>query len=152
MLPVPNNDRARIEGDWDDLQGFSSEARYGGLENAMSYVRNAWYVAVWSHEIKTETPFAMAILGERVVIWRTASGALHALEDRCVHRLAPMSLGRCEGEHIRCMYHGMLFNPDGRVVEIPGQDIISKQARVQRYAVVERHSWIWIWMEPRAGG
>jgi len=67
----------------------------------MTYVRNAWYVAAWSHEIKTETPFAMTILGERVVIWRTASGALHALEDRCVHRLAPLSLGRCEGEHIR---------------------------------------------------
>src|SRR5436189_4452789 len=40
--------------------------------------------------------------------------------DRCVHRLAPLSLGRCEGDRLRCMYHGMLYAPDGVVVEIPG--------------------------------
>ena len=112
----------------------------------MRYVRNAWYVAAWSHEIATDTPFAMTILGERVVVWRTAAGGLHALEDRCVHRLAPLSLGRCEGARIRCMYHGMLYDPDGRVVEIPGQDIVPQQAHVRSYAVVDRHSWIWVWM------
>jgi phenylpropionate dioxygenase-like ring-hydroxylating dioxygenase large terminal subunit len=112
----------------------------------MSYVRNAWYVASWSHDLAPESPLAMTILGERVVLWRSAAGALHALEDRCVHRLAPLSLGRCEGERIRCMYHGMLFDPDGRVVEIPGQELIPAQARVRRYAAVDRHSWIWVWM------
>jgi vanillate O-demethylase monooxygenase subunit len=112
----------------------------------MTYVRNAWYVAGWSHELQREAPFAIGILDERIVIWRSASGALHALEDRCVHRLAPLSLGRCEGERLRCMYHGLLFDPDGQVVEIPGQDLIPEKARVRRYAVVERHSWIWVWM------
>jgi len=112
----------------------------------MNYVRNAWYVASWSQDLDTEKPFAITILGERIVIWRTAEGSLHALEDRCVHRLAPLSLGRCEGERLRCMYHGLLFNPDGEVVEIPGQELIPATARVKHYAVVERHSWIWVWM------
>lgn len=112
----------------------------------MSYVRNAWYVAGWSHELAAETPFAISILGDRIVIWRTASGALHALEDRCVHRLAPLSLGRCEGERLRCMYHGLLFDADGKAVEIPGQPQVPPQARVRRYAVVDRHSWLWVWM------
>ncbi len=80
------------------------------------------------------------------MLWRSASGAIHALEDRCVHRLAPLSLGRCEGERLRCMYHGLLFDAGGKVVEIPGQDIIPAQARVKSYAVAERHSWIWVWM------
>jgi len=110
------------------------------------YVRNAWYVAAWSQDIAAEAPFAITILNEPIVIWRSASGALNALEDRCVHRLAPLSLGRCEGERLRCMYHGLLFGADGRVVDIPGQDLIPAQARVKRYAVVERHSWIWVWM------
>lgn len=112
----------------------------------MPYVRNAWYVAAWSHELEFEKPFAITILGERIVIWRTASGGLHALEDRCVHRLAPLSLGRCEGERLRCMYHGLLFDAGGQVVEIPGQDVVPEKARVRRYAVEERHSWIWVWM------
>ena len=62
----------------------------------MPYVRNAWYVAGWSHELAPETPMAITILGERIVVWRSAAGNLHALEDRCVHRLAPLSLGRAD--------------------------------------------------------
>lgn len=112
----------------------------------MSYVRNAWYVAAWEHELAPEAPVAITILGERIVIWRTASGAVHALEDRCVHRLAPLSLGRCEGERLRCMYHGLLFDPDGKVVEIPGQETIPPRARVRHYPVEVRHSWVWVWM------
>lgn len=112
----------------------------------MSYVRNCWYVAGWEQDLAPETPFAIRIIDDRIVIWRSASGQLHALEDRCVHRLAPLSLGRCEGENIRCMYHGLLFAADGRVAEIPGQEMIPAQARVRHYPVVERHSWIWVWM------
>ena len=112
----------------------------------MNYVRDAWYVAGWSHDLATAMPDAVTILGQPIVIYRSASGRVTALEDRCVHRLAPLSLGRCEGERLRCMYHGLLFDPDGSVVEIPGQDKIPPQARVRSYPIVERHSWIWIWM------
>lgn len=117
----------------------------------MSYVRNAWYVAGWEQELAPETPLAITILGERIVVWRTRSGSVHALEDRCVHRLAPLSLGRCEGERLRCMYHGQLFDPDGHVVEIPGQETIPPRAKVRSYPVEVRHSWIWVWMgDPEA--
>ena len=116
----------------------------------MSYVRNAWYVAGWAHELAADTPFAITILGDRIVIWRTGSGAIHALEDRCIHRLAPLSRGRCEGERLRCMYHGLLFDPDGQVVEIPGQDTVPPKARVRNYPVAERGSWLWVWMGDRA--
>lgn len=111
-----------------------------------SYVRNAWYVACWEKDLARETPYAMTILNERLVLWRTAADNLHALEDRCAHRLAALSLGRCEGERLRCMYHGMLFDPDGSVVEIPGQSQLPPHACVRSYPVVARDSWIWIWM------
>jgi len=112
------------------------------------YPRNAWYVASWSHELPVNRPFGIRILGNPVVIYRTDSGRLVALEDRCVHRLAPLSLGRCEGEKLRCQYHGLLYSPDGRVVEIPGQPEIPERAKVHAYPVVERHSWVWVWMGP----
>jgi vanillate O-demethylase monooxygenase subunit len=111
----------------------------------MPYVRNAWYVASWVQDLEPDKPSAVTILDEPIVLWR-ADGRLVALEDRCVHRLAPLSLGRCEGATLRCMYHGMLFDEAGRVVEIPGQDLIPPQARVRSYPVVERHSWVWVWM------
>ncbi|MBB4858634.1 vanillate O-demethylase monooxygenase subunit [Novosphingobium chloroacetimidivorans] len=112
----------------------------------MLYARNCWYVAGWSYQVETGQPFPMQILGDRLVLFRTSSGQMVALEDRCVHRLAPLSLGRCEGEGLRCMYHGMLFDAAGTVIEIPGQSLIPPNAKVRSYPVVERDSWIWVWM------
>ncbi|MBL8549660.1 MAG: aromatic ring-hydroxylating dioxygenase subunit alpha [Hyphomonadaceae bacterium] len=111
----------------------------------MTYVRNCWYVACWSADI-TEKPFAAHILSERIVLYRAPSGALVALEDRCVHRNAPLSVGRCEGANIRCLYHGLLFDADGRCIEIPGQDLIPEKARIRKYPVADKHDWIWVWM------
>jgi phenylpropionate dioxygenase-like ring-hydroxylating dioxygenase large terminal subunit len=114
--------------------------------STLPYVRNAWYVACWNVDLGVEKPFAISILAEAIVIYRTAGGRLAALEDRCVHRMAPLSRGRCEGERLRCMYHGLLFDPDGKVVEIPGQSQIPQHAFVRSYPVAERHSWVWVWM------
>jgi phenylpropionate dioxygenase-like ring-hydroxylating dioxygenase large terminal subunit len=112
----------------------------------MTFVRNAWYVAAWGGDIAPERLFGIHILDEPLVIWRNAAGELAALEDRCIHRLAPLSLGRCEGEKLRCLYHGLLFDRTGRVVGIPGQNRVSGTLRVRSYPVVERHDWIWVWM------
>lgn len=112
----------------------------------MIHVHNAWHVACWAMDLETARPFAITIAGDPIVIARMESGRLIALEDRCVHRLAPLSLGRCEGESLRCMYHGFRFAADGACVEIPGQDMIPATARVRAYPVEERHSWIWVWL------
>ncbi len=112
----------------------------------MPYSKNLWYVAAWSHDLKGNQPLGVQILGEPIVLWRNEQGRIAALQDRCVHRLAPLSLGRCEGDKLRCMYHGLLYNASGAVTEIPGQDLIPPQAKVRPYPVVDRHSWIWVWM------
>lgn len=111
----------------------------------MKYVRSAWYVAAWSQDVPEDKPVAVSILGEPIVLWRSAQ-AVVALEDRCVHRLAPLSLGRCEKKNLRCMYHGFLYDSTGQVVDIPGQAAIPPKARARKYPAVERHSWIWVWM------
>ena len=108
----------------------------------MTFVRNAWYVAGWSRDLATGQPFAVTILGEPLVIYRALAGRMVALVDRCVHRLAPLSLGRCECEILRCMYHGLLFDPAGQVIEISGQETISPQAKVKTYPAADLHDWI----------
>lgn len=109
------------------------------------YLRNAWYMAGWDRDFAPGTPKAETILDEPIVFYRT-DGGMVAMEDRCIHRLAPLSRGRCEGENLRCMYHGLLFDPSGACIEIPGQDVIPKAARVRTYPLVERHAAVWIWM------
>jgi nitrite reductase/ring-hydroxylating ferredoxin subunit len=110
------------------------------------FVRNCWYVAAWDYELGSSAVIARQIIGEAMVIYRTASGVTIAMEDRCCHRSAPLSKGRVEGEAIRCMYHGFKFDPDGMCIEIPGQSVIPRAARVRKYPVVERYNWIGVWM------
>jgi nitrite reductase/ring-hydroxylating ferredoxin subunit len=112
----------------------------------MTYVRNAWYVAEWSVNVPVGKPFGTTILGEPIVIFRKPDGGLAAMANRCVHRGAPLSLGRCEADGLRCMYHGMLYNAAGCVTEIPGQDAVPPNAKVKTYPVVEKDSWVWVWM------
>lgn len=110
------------------------------------WIRNAWYVAGWASEVASDSLLARKLLGEPVILYRAADGAVTALEDRCCHRHAPLSKGRLEGDAVRCMYHGLKFDPSGRCIEIPGKARISAKYRVRRYPVVEKQKLLWIWM------
>jgi phenylpropionate dioxygenase-like ring-hydroxylating dioxygenase large terminal subunit len=110
------------------------------------FIRQSWYVAAWDHEIGSDGMFARTLLGEPILLFRRADGGVTALRDRCCHRAAPLSLGRREGDCVRCLYHGMKFDAAGRCIEIPGQDDIPSHACVPAYPVVERDRFVWIWM------
>jgi phenylpropionate dioxygenase-like ring-hydroxylating dioxygenase large terminal subunit len=84
-------------------------------------------------------------VGERVALYRSASGRAVALADRCSHRGYPLSLGTVVGETLVCGYHGFTFDCDGACVSVPGQDRIPGRADVRRYEVVEQGAWVWIW-------
>ena len=55
-------------------------------------------------------------------MYRKPGGESVAMEDQCPHRQAALSLGRKEGDSLRCMYHGLKFGPNRKCTEIPGQD------------------------------
>ena len=109
------------------------------------FLRNYWYVAALDHEVK-DRPLGRTILGEPVVLFRTADGKLGALQDRCAHRRLPLSMGKVVGDALQCHYHGLHFDRSGKCVRVPGQELIPQSARVRTYPVVERYRWIWIWM------
>ncbi|MCW5774027.1 MAG: aromatic ring-hydroxylating dioxygenase subunit alpha [Rhodospirillaceae bacterium] len=111
----------------------------------MSFVRNAWYPAAWSHELGYAL-VARTLLGEKVVLYRTPGGAPAALEDRCCHKYLPLSMGKLKGDAVECGYHGMTFNPAGACVRIPGQASIPAQAQVRAYPVTDHLGLVWVWM------
>jgi vanillate O-demethylase monooxygenase subunit len=110
------------------------------------YPKNCWYVAAWGHEVQRLRLLRRILLDGPVVLYRKSDGAPVALEDRCCHRHAPLSHGRLRGDRLECAYHGLQFDPSGACVHIPTQASIPPAARVRAFPVVERHSWIWIWM------
>src|SRR5882724_5915842 len=109
------------------------------------FIRNAWYVAAWVSEIQ-HVPLARTLLGEPIVLFRRASGAVAAVEDRCCHRGLPLSLGEVRGETIVCGYHGISYEGDGKCAAIPGQTHVPPRMRIRSYAIVERDELLWIWM------
>jgi phenylpropionate dioxygenase-like ring-hydroxylating dioxygenase large terminal subunit len=115
------------------------------IHSSGSFVYDAWYVAGWDREITTE-PRARTLLNQPVVLYRTPEGKPVALEDRCCHRHFPLSLGKCVGDTIQCGYHGLRFDPAGKCIEIPGQEMIPRNAKVRSYPTVEKYGWVWIWM------
>ncbi len=110
------------------------------------FIRNAWYVGAWDHEVGRQILLRRTLLDEPVVFWRQEDGTPVALEDRCCHRHAPLSKGRLIGNEIQCPYHGLTYDATGRCTRVPGQSQVPPEARVHSYPVVERNHWIWIWM------
>ena len=109
------------------------------------FIRNAWYVAAWDREL-TDRLLPVKLLGERIVLYRQSNGAPVALEDACVHRKLPLSMGRIRGDEVECGYHGLRFDATGACVAIPCSGYIPRNARVRRYPLEQRCGLLWIWM------
>ena len=109
------------------------------------YLLNAWCVAGWPYEIADKS-LGRTYLNEPVVLYRGNDNRVVALEDRCCHRGMPLSHGEVFDCNIRSEYHGLLFDGSARCVDIPGQALISSNARVRSFPVEGRDDLVWIWM------
>ena len=113
-----------------------------------TYLRNAWYVAAWSDDLGDGGVVGRTILKEPVVIYRTANGTPAAIQDRCSHRFAPLSMGKVvHGDRLQCPYHGLEFNAAGQCVLNPhGNKNIPSRAHIRSFPAIEKHKAIWVWM------
>src|SRR3546814_10923893 len=83
--------------------------------------QDIWWAVARSEEVTDKKPLGINIGDQPVVLWRDKQGIVRALEDRCPHRRAPLSLG-CIRDNgwIQCGYHGWSCEGDtGRLKEIP---------------------------------
>jgi phenylpropionate dioxygenase-like ring-hydroxylating dioxygenase large terminal subunit len=126
--------------------GPKSQVHQATIDGA--YLRNAWYVAAWTDDVGDGQLVARTIMEEPIVLYRAADGSVGAIEDRCAHRFAPLSMGKIVGgDRIQCPYHGLEFDRTGACVHNPhGVKNIPSRARVRGYPVIEKHKAVWIWM------
>ncbi len=126
-----------------------TSARGGMIDGR--FVRNAWYVAGWAESLAEGQIIGIKLLGESIAIYRKADGGLAAVEDRCPHRHAPLSMGRVvKGDRVQCIYHGLEFDAAGACTlnpHPPGN--LPSRAKIKSYTAVEKHKAIWVWMGDR---
>ena len=119
------------------------------------FLRDLWYFAFPSRDLKTSRLLHKTLLAEPVVFGRTADGEVFALRDLCPHRGVPLSGGRIVDGTVECPYHGWRFGPDGGCRLIPSlvadQQIDAHRISVRRYPVVERNGMVWIYMAAEPG-
>lgn len=129
----------------------SSATRWPRYEAADSGLRNYWYPAMLSRDLKRK-PKSVQILDEKIVLIREA-GQVRALNDRCPHRGVPLSAGRREFPGtLSCVYHGWTYDTaTGQLVAAltdgPDSPICGKATvKVKTYPVEERAGIIWIYV------
>ncbi|WP_321844293.1 Rieske 2Fe-2S domain-containing protein [Paraburkholderia bannensis] len=115
-------------------------------------LRRQWFPVARSADLAT--PQSTTLLGERLVVWRTASGQAVVQDARCPHRGADFALGKVHGDSIACPYHGWQFAADGgkcsHIPSLEDQCKIPPNAAIHTYPVIERFAHVWTVLETPA--
>jgi phthalate 4,5-dioxygenase len=113
-------------------------------------MRCYWHPIALADELpRGGAPVPVKILGEELVLFRDDRDRLGLLGLYCSHRCADLSYGRVEDGGLRCLYHGWLYDIEGRCLEQPAEPPESRykdEIRHPAYPVVERAGLIFAYM------
>lgn len=115
-------------------------------------LRRFWMPVLLEHEVPgaNEPPVRIRIMGENFLVWRDALGAVGLFEEFCMHRRASLSLARCEGDGLRCIFHGWKFDVSGNVLEMPNlpETKGSRKPRAPVYPARLGGGLLWVYLGP----
>lgn len=113
-------------------------------------LRNHWYAAIFSQELKEGETRSEMLLGERL-FFKRAGGTVYAVEDRCAHRGAAFSAKpECYTQNtITCWLHGFTYDVrNGKLVQVltePNSNAIGK-INLRTYRVEEHNGVIFVFI------
>jgi phthalate 4,5-dioxygenase len=85
-------------------------------------LRRYWQPVALAEELPSgAAPLSIKILGEDLVLFRDDRGRAGLLGIHCSHRGTDLSYGRVEDGGLRCLYHGWLYDVEGRCLQQPGE-------------------------------
>lgn len=124
----------------------------GGLDPERFDWQEVWYPVFYIEDLDKAKPSKFTLLERDLVIWwDRQTNAWKAFDDRCPHRLVPLSEGRiAEDGLLECPYHGWAFKGDGSCDRIPqqpegGSAHTSKRACVKALPTAERQGLLFIY-------
>ena len=103
-----------------------------------------WHPLARLEQLDRTPVLGVRLLGQDLVLWRSGD-RYHAWQDLCMHRGAKLSLGKLDGECLRCPYHGWTYDQGGQCVRMPAHPSQTPpaKARVKTYQVRERYGLLW---------
>ncbi|GAB4850792.1 hypothetical protein Ancab_030092 [Ancistrocladus abbreviatus] len=111
-------DQVPARTEYDDSSSPSDE--YDDPSSKFTW-RDHWYPVSLIEDLDPRFPTPFQLLGRDIVLWfDNSKNQWVAFDDRCPHRLAPLSEGRIdENGDLQCSYHGWSFNGSGSCTQIP---------------------------------
>jgi phenylpropionate dioxygenase-like ring-hydroxylating dioxygenase large terminal subunit len=113
-------------------------------------MRCYWHPVALSEELPPcGAPMPIKTLGEELVLFRDERGRPGLLGLYCSHRCADLSYGRIEDGGLRCLYHGWLYDIEGRCLDQPAEPPESRyknEIRHLAYPVIERAGLLFAYM------
>jgi phthalate 4,5-dioxygenase oxygenase subunit len=94
-------------------------------------------------------PMPIRILSEDLVLFRDPDDRLGLIGLHCPHRGTDLSYGRVEDGGIRCLYHGWVFDVNGKCLDQPAEPEDKKfchKVRHTAYPVQDKGGVIWTYM------
>jgi len=85
------------------------------------YLRGFWQPVYHGVDLECGRATPLRIMSQDFTLYRGESGAVSLIDSKCPHRAARMSIGRIEGDDIRCFYHGWKFGANGACIEQPAE-------------------------------
>jgi phenylpropionate dioxygenase-like ring-hydroxylating dioxygenase large terminal subunit len=117
-------------------------------------LRRYWQPVALSSELPPSgAPVPVDVLGEELVLFRDEDGRVGLLDRHCRHRGTDLSYGRLEDGGLRCLYHGWLYDVNGRCLEQPAEpkgSTFKDKVRQAAYPVVERAGAFFAYLGPGA--
>jgi nitrite reductase/ring-hydroxylating ferredoxin subunit len=115
-----------------------------------------WWAVAHEQAVPADRPIARRIGDQPIVLFRDGAGMVRALEDRCAHRRAPLSLGhRTEDGLIQCPYHGWRYDgAAGKCRAIPNfsaDEKVPGNFAVAAFATRIAGGIVFVWNGPPAG-
>ena len=117
---------------------------------AGAMLRHYWHPVCLSTDIK-DIPYAVRMLGEDLVAFRSVEGKVGLIGVQCAHRCASLEYGHIKPNGLQCSYHGWTFDARGRCVDMPLEPIdstVKDQIRHLWYPVEEWGGVVWCYMGP----
>ncbi len=113
-------------------------------------LRQYWQPIATSEEMPVGgAPMPIKIMSEELVLFRDDKDRLGLIGLHCAHRGTDLSYGRVENGGLRCLYHGWLFDIEGKCIDQPAEPDDKKfchKVRQSSYPVKEYGGVIWTYM------
>jgi 5,5'-dehydrodivanillate O-demethylase oxygenase subunit len=111
-------------------------------------LRRYWHPVAAEADLDADPVRPVRLMGEDLVLFRSETGKLGLIGNRCAHRGISMAYGIPQGDGLRCAYHGWSYDTNGHVTDMPFEPACLP-LKIPAYSAEAFAGIVWAYMGPQ---